>query len=98
MNMKQFLQITFCLLIAVGISSGAVYQRMSVASLAQSSEYIVVAQVTSVQTFANHNDVWRVVTLVPEKALKGSPGTLHVKLPGGERIVNGKRIVTEYEG
>jgi len=95
-TIATFLVLVVCL---STIASGAVIERLNIASLSEKADVVGLGRVVNLQTSVENGEPWTIVTVTIERALKGSKGsTVKFRIPGGQQVVNGRTLITKVEG
>jgi hypothetical protein len=89
------------LLIAVlfcGPSEAVVEKAMTRNSMAREADTVVVGRVVGLQSIIENGQAWTIATVSCERSLKGkATATIEVRIPGGERKIGGRTLVTRVE-
>ncbi len=93
-------RIFFLLIMSISIYSGAaVTEKLNVQGLSRKSDVIAIGRIVQVQMVVENGRAWSIVTLTPEKQMKGERlSTVEFRLPGGQQKIGNRTLVTQVEG
>jgi hypothetical protein len=90
------------ILVLIGFATlvqATILRELSVSELREKSDAIVQARIERIDYQVGPGQIWTILHLRTEKAIRGvSVSSIKVRIPGGQRSVDGRTLVTRVEG